>query len=54
MRARRGDLRSFPAGQSVGAVTGETSVADVLYRLQIEYGEAAERLAAVNAWEDEQ
>ncbi|MBW0104804.1 nitronate monooxygenase [Pseudonocardia sp. KRD291] len=52
VRARRGDLWSFPAGQSVGAVTGETGVADVMYRLQSEYGEAVERLAAVNDRED--
>ena len=49
VRARRADLWSFPAGQSVGALTGETSVAEVMYRLQAEYGEAAERLDAINS-----
>lgn len=54
VRARRGDLWSFSAGQSVGAVTGETSVAEVMYRLQTEYGEATQRLAAIDAREDEE
>lgn len=45
VRARRGDLFSFPVGQSVGALRAETKVADVMYRLQLEYVEAAERLA---------
>lgn len=44
VRARRADLYSAPAGQSVGALTAETTVADVMYRLQLEYGEAVERL----------
>lgn len=44
VRARRADLYSGPAGQSVGALTGETSVAEVMCRLQVEYGEAVERL----------
>jgi NAD(P)H-dependent flavin oxidoreductase YrpB (nitropropane dioxygenase family) len=45
VRARRKDLYSFPVGQSVGAVNQETSVRDVMYNLQLEYGEAMERLA---------
>ncbi|HEY1969470.1 MAG TPA: nitronate monooxygenase [Pseudonocardia sp.] len=45
VRAHRKELYSFPVGQSVGAVTGNTAVADVMYRLQLEYGEAMERLA---------
>lgn len=44
VRARRADLYSAPAGQSVGALTGETGVADVMYRFQEEYGDAVERL----------
>lgn len=44
VRARRRELYSFPVGQSVGALTGETTVRDVMYRLQSEYGEALERL----------
>ncbi len=44
VRARNTDLFSFPVGQSVGAVTGETTVADVMYRLQLEFAEAMERL----------
>jgi NAD(P)H-dependent flavin oxidoreductase YrpB (nitropropane dioxygenase family) len=47
VRARRADLWSFPAGQSVGAVTGETTVGDVMFRLQSEYVEAADRLSAL-------
>lgn len=46
VRARRRELYSFPVGQSVGAVNSQTSVGDVMYRLQLEYGEAMERLAA--------
>lgn len=45
VRARREDLYSFPVGQSVGAVNAETSVADVMYGLQLQFGEAVERLA---------
>jgi NAD(P)H-dependent flavin oxidoreductase YrpB (nitropropane dioxygenase family) len=44
IRAKRADLYSAPVGQSVGALTSETTVADVMYRLQLEYGEAVERL----------
>lgn len=44
IRAKRADLYSAPAGQSVGALTSETTVTDVMYRLQLEYGEAVERL----------
>ena len=47
VRAQRKDLYSFPVGQSVGALRSETSVADVVYRLQVEYVEAVERLAAL-------
>lgn len=45
VRAGRGDLYSFPAGQSVGALTEETSVRDVMVRLQTEYLDAMDRLA---------
>lgn len=47
VRARRKDLYSFPAGQVVGMVNEETSVRDVMYRLQMEYVEAAERLGRI-------
>ncbi|MCW2583404.1 MAG: nitronate monooxygenase [Klenkia sp.] len=47
VKARRGDLWSFPAGQSVGALHAETSVADVVYRLQLECAEAFERVGAI-------
>lgn len=47
VRAKRKDLYSFPAGQSVGGLTEETSVREVMYRLQTEYLEAAERLGAI-------
>ena len=51
VRAGRGDLYSFPVGQSVGAVREETTVRAVMYRLQLEYGEALERLAAIEGFE---
>lgn len=44
VRAKRKDLFSFPAGQSVGAVNAETTVRDVMYRLQSEYLETMERM----------
>ena len=48
VRARRKDLYSFPVGQSVGDVNSETTVRDVMYRLQMEYVEAMERLTALH------
>lgn len=48
VRAQRRDLYSFPVGQSVGSVNSETSVKDVMYRMQVEYVEAMERLTALN------
>ena len=47
VRAQRQDWFSFPVGQSVGDVNSETTVRDVMYRLQKEYLEAIERLAAL-------
>ena len=47
VRAQRKDLYSFPVGQSVGDVNSETSVREVMYRLQVEYAEAMERLMAL-------
>ena len=47
VRARRKDLYSFPAGQVVGMINEETSVRDVMYRMQVEYLEAVERLNAL-------
>ena len=44
VRARRKDLYSFPVGQSVGAINSETSVREVMYRLQMEYLATMERL----------
>ena len=44
VRAKRKDLYSFPAGQVVGMLTEETSVRDVMYRMQIEYLDTMERL----------
>jgi NAD(P)H-dependent flavin oxidoreductase YrpB (nitropropane dioxygenase family) len=46
VRSRTKELFSFPVGQSVGAVTGESSVADVMYRLQQEFADSLERLGA--------
>jgi NAD(P)H-dependent flavin oxidoreductase YrpB (nitropropane dioxygenase family) len=47
VRAKRKDLYSFPVGQSVGSLTSETSVKDVMYRMQLEYVETMERLIAL-------
>lgn len=47
VRAQRGDLFSFPAGQSVGAVNAETSVGEVMSTLRSQYGEAVDRLAGL-------
>jgi NAD(P)H-dependent flavin oxidoreductase YrpB (nitropropane dioxygenase family) len=47
VRARRKDLYSFPAGQVVGMLREETSVRDVMYRMQLEYLEAVERLTSL-------
>ena len=47
VRAKRKDLYSFPAGQVVGMINEETSVRDVMYRMQVEYLEAVERLNAL-------
>ena len=44
VRARRKDLYSFPAGQVVGMLNEETTVRDVMVRMQMEYLEAVERL----------
>ncbi|WP_418320862.1 nitronate monooxygenase [Piscinibacter sakaiensis] len=44
VRAKRKDLYSFPAGQVVGMINEESSVRDVMYRMQLEYLEAVERL----------
>lgn len=44
VRARKSELFSFPVGQSVGAVTAESSVAEVMFRLQAEFVDAMERL----------
>ncbi len=49
VRAGRADLYSFPAGQSVGTLTAETSVREVMYALQVEYLAAMERLALAAA-----
>ena len=48
VRAKRKDLYSFPVGQSVGSLTEETSVKDVMVRMQMEYLESVERLAALS------
>ena len=44
VRAKRADLYSFPVGQSVCDVNEETSVREVMVRLQTEYLDAVERL----------
>ncbi len=47
VRAQRRDLYSFPAGQAVGTMTEETSVREVMLRLQNEYLTAIERLLRI-------
>ena len=47
VRAKRKDLYSFPAGQAVGSLTSETSVKEVMYRMQLEYLETMERMTAL-------
>ena len=45
--AQRPDLYSFPVGQSVTSVNEETSVREVMLRLQTEYLAAMERMTAL-------
>lgn len=47
VRAGRADLYSFPVGQSVASVNEETSVREVMLRLQNEYLAAVERVMSV-------
>jgi NAD(P)H-dependent flavin oxidoreductase YrpB (nitropropane dioxygenase family) len=47
VRAQRRDLYSFPVGQSVASVNEETSVREVMLRLQTEYLAAMERMMAL-------
>ena len=49
VRARCKELYSHAAGQAVGDLTEETSVRDVMYRLQLEYADTVERMAALGA-----
>ena len=51
VRAERADLFSVPVGHSVGDVNSETSVREVMYRLQTEYLAAVQRLGAINEGE---
>jgi NAD(P)H-dependent flavin oxidoreductase YrpB (nitropropane dioxygenase family) len=44
VRAKRKELYSFPAGQVVGMLQEETSVREVMMRMQMEYLDALERL----------
>ena len=44
VRAKRKDLYSFPAGQVVGMLNEETTVREVMMRMQVEYLDAMERL----------
>jgi NAD(P)H-dependent flavin oxidoreductase YrpB (nitropropane dioxygenase family) len=48
VRAKRADLYSFPVGQSVCDVNAETTVREVMVRLQTEYLNAMERLVALH------
>jgi NAD(P)H-dependent flavin oxidoreductase YrpB (nitropropane dioxygenase family) len=47
VRAQRADLYSFPVGQSVVSVNEETSVREVMMRLQTEYLTAMERMVGL-------
>jgi NAD(P)H-dependent flavin oxidoreductase YrpB (nitropropane dioxygenase family) len=47
VRAQRRDLYSFPVGQSVTSVNEETSVREVMLRLQNEYLAAVERMMTI-------
>lgn len=49
VRSEQRELYSFPVGQSVADVTEETSVRDVMLRMQTEYLDAMERLAGIGA-----
>lgn len=49
VRAERSDLYSFPVGQSVADVSEETSVREVMLRLQTEYLDVMERMARFGA-----
>ena len=52
VRAKRGDLYSFPAGQVVGMLHEETSVRDVMYQMQLDYLQAVERLRKLEPADD--
>jgi hypothetical protein len=47
VRAQRRQLYSHAAGQAVGDLREETSVREVMYRLQLEYAETLEHLQAL-------
>ena len=49
VRARRKELYSHAAGQSVGALKEETSVREVMYKLQLDYAATLERMESLNA-----
>ncbi len=49
VRSEQRDLYSFPVGQSVADVTEETSVREVMLRMQTEYLDTMERLAGIGA-----
>lgn len=47
VRAKRADLYSFPVGQGVGVMNAPTTVRDVMYRMQLEYVDAIERIGTI-------
>lgn len=49
VRAQRKDLYSYPAGQSVGALKEETTVREVMMRMQTEYLDAMERMVRLDS-----
>ena len=49
VRAQRPELYSFPVGQAVGTMTEETSVREVMLRMQTEYLDVMDRMAGLSA-----
>ncbi len=47
VRAQRPELYSFPVGQAVGTMTEETSVREVMLRIQTEYLDTMDRLSSL-------
>ena len=46
-RAQNKEFYSSPAGQVIGGMTEETTVREVMYRLQNEYADAVDRVSGI-------